>query len=147
VARRIRAFLRRLVSVDGKSLLLTSHVLSEVDELADRVALIHEGRIPTVGTSRELKAAIGAVEFVEVEAAALSPTVQEQIMQLEPVLFRTEREAGWASFAVSEGLAGAEAILHTLRGAGVSAGFRLRSATLEDAFLHHIGELAERFDR
>ena len=146
VARRIRAFLRRLVSVDGKSLLLTSHVLSEVDELADRVALIHEGRIPTVGTSRELKTAIGAVEFVEVEAAALSPAVQEQIMQLEPVLFRTERDAGWVSFAVSEGMAGAEAILRTLRGAGISAGFRLRSATLEDAFLHHIGELAERFD-
>ncbi len=146
VARRIRAFLRRLVNVDGKSLLLTSHVLSEVDELADRVALIHQGRIPTVGTSRELKAAIGAVEFVEVEAAALTPAVHAEILQLGPVLFHVEREPGWASFAVNDGMGGAEAILHTLRRAEVSAGFRLHYATLEDAFLHHIGELTERFD-
>jgi hypothetical protein len=34
-----------------------------------------------------------------------------------------------------------------LRRAGISAGFRLHYATLEDAFLHHIGELTERFDR
>jgi len=147
VARRIRVFLRRLVNVDGKSLLLTSHVLSEVDELADRVALIHQGRIPTVGTSRELKAAIGAVEFVEVEAAALTPAVHAEILQLEPVLFDVEREPGWASFAVNDGMGGAEAILQTLRRVGISAGFRLHYATLEDAFLHHIGELTERFDR
>ncbi len=147
VARRIRAFLRRLASVEGKSLLLTSHVLSEVDELADRVALIHEGRIPTVGTSRELKAAIGAVEFVEIEAAALPAAVREQILQLEPVLFCHEREPGWASFAVTDGMAGAEAIIHVLRRAGIRAGFRHHSATLEDAFLHHIGEMGERFER
>ncbi|RME59728.1 MAG: ABC transporter ATP-binding protein, partial [Caldilineae bacterium] len=40
IAKRIRSFLRRLVQEEGKSLLLTSHVLSEVEELADRVSLI-----------------------------------------------------------------------------------------------------------
>jgi len=40
ISRRIRSFLKRYVHEQGKSLLLTSHVLSEVDELADQVARI-----------------------------------------------------------------------------------------------------------
>ena len=38
VAKRIRTFLRQLAVEEGKAMLLTSHVLSEVDEMADRVA-------------------------------------------------------------------------------------------------------------
>ena len=44
-------------------------------------------------------------------------------------------------------VSGAEAIIRTLREDHIVAGFRHHTATLEDAFIHHIGELAERFDR
>ena len=147
VARRIRTFLRQLVDEDGISLLLTSHVLSEVDELADRVALINRGRIPTVGTPQALKDAVGAADFIEVEAAALPDAVREEILQLEPVLFQLERDPKWVSFAVANAMIGAEAIIRTLRTRGITAGFRQHSTTLEDAFLHYIGDITERFDR
>ncbi len=146
VAKRIRTFLRRLVTEGGKSLLLTSHVLSEVEEMADRVALIHGGSIPITGTPDGLKTGIGATEFVEIEAAGLPDRTHEAILQLESVQFEIERRGGWYSFAVSDSMAGAEAIIGVLRAHDVVTGFRYHSATLEDAFIYHIGELSETFE-
>ncbi len=147
VARRIRNFLRQLVREDGASLLLTSHMLSEVDELADRVALIHRGSIPIVGAPKRLKRAVGAAEFIEIESDALPDDVRAEILSLEPVLFELARDPQWVSFAVSDAMIGAEAIIRTLRTRNITAGFRQHSTTLEDAFLHYIGEISERFDR
>jgi ABC-2 type transport system ATP-binding protein len=38
----------------GKTVLLTTHYLDEAEQLADRVAVLREGRIVTIGTPREL---------------------------------------------------------------------------------------------
>jgi ABC-type multidrug transport system ATPase subunit len=146
IAKKIRSFLKRFVREDGKSLLLTSHVLTEVDELANRVALIHRGTIPVIGTPSELKSAIGAMEFVEIEKGALPEATRQRILQLAPVLFTVERDPQWVSFGVTDPLAGAEEIIRVLRADKVHVGFRHHSVSLEDAFLHHVGELAERFD-
>ena len=145
VARRIRSFLKRFVSEEGKSLLLTSHILPEVDEMANRVALIHRGSIPIAGTPAELKAALGATEFVEIEDHLPADTL-DKLQKLEPVLCTVQRDPGWISFGVSDPMAGAEAIIRTLRLDHIQAGFRHHTVTLEDAFLHHIGELTEKFD-
>jgi ABC-2 type transport system ATP-binding protein len=146
IARRIRAFLKVYAHERGKALLLTSHVLSEVDELADRVALIQAGHIPVHGTPAELKAALGAQDFVELQKQQLSPALLEQISRLPEVRTSLEREPGWISYGVSDPLEGAEAILKTLRQNGAQTSFRHHSVTLEDAFLHHIGQLSERFE-
>ncbi len=147
VARRIRTFLRQLVTENSISLLLTSHVLSEVDELADRVALIHRGDIATVDSAQHLKNAVGAANFIEVEAAHLPEEVRQEIVELPPVLFELDRDPNWVSFAVDDPLNGAEAIIAVLRKHDVVAGFRQHTTTLEDAFMHYIGEISERFDR
>ena len=118
-----------------------------MDELADRVALIHRGSIPVEGTPHQLKQAVGATDFIEIEAAALPDDVRSEILSLDPVLFELTRDPQWVSFAVRDPLAGAEAIIRTLRTRNITAGFRQHTTTLEDAFLHHIGEITERFDR
>ncbi|MBN1220869.1 MAG: ABC transporter ATP-binding protein [Anaerolineae bacterium] len=146
IAKKIRTFLKKFVVEEDKSLLLTSHVLSEVDELADRVALMHRGTIPISGTSAELKAAVGATEFVEIEKDSLPPTTVEKILQLEPVICSLERSPRWLSFGVVDLMGGAEAVIRTLRQDKVQTGFRHHTVSLEDAFVHHIGELEERFD-
>jgi ABC-2 type transport system ATP-binding protein len=45
----------------GKTILLTTHYLDEAQELADRVAIIKDGRILAIGPPRELGA--GAAEY------------------------------------------------------------------------------------
>ncbi len=146
IARKIRRFLKHFVAEEHKSLLLTSHIMSEVDELADRVALIHRGTIPICGTPAELKAAVGTTDFVEIEKVALSPELHEAILCLPSVLGQFERNGEWVSFGVNDVMSGAEAIIRTLREAQVQARFRHHSVSLEDAFIFHIGELSERFE-
>ena len=41
------------------TMLVTTHYMEEADDLCDRIALIHHGRISTVGTPAELKATLG----------------------------------------------------------------------------------------
>ncbi len=48
-----RDFLRDLAKV-GKAVLFSSHVLPEVEEIADRVAILHQGRLQVDGTIEEL---------------------------------------------------------------------------------------------
>jgi len=45
IAKKIRKFLVNYAKNEGKSLLITSHILTEVDEMADQVALIKNGKI------------------------------------------------------------------------------------------------------
>lgn len=144
-AKRLRLFLRRYVNEQGKAILLTSHILSEVEELADEVALIHSGRIATSGSPDDLKAAIGTSEFVEIPRDTLPKTLQEEILQLAPVLFCYERDPQWVSFAVSDPLYGMEMILHTLRKGHIQTNFRQHTVSLEDAYLHHVGTLDGKF--
>ena len=146
IARRIRAFLKRYVHDQGKSLLLTSHVLSEVDELVDQVALIHHGVIHVTGTPRSLKDTLEASEFIEIEKDHLPAAALERILRLPGVQGYIEREPGWISLGVQDLMAGAEAIIQLLRREGVETSFRHHSASLEDAFLFHIGVLNERFE-
>lgn len=147
IAKRIRGFLRQFVRREKKSLLLTSHVLSEVDELADRVALIHQGMIPIIGTSQELKASVGANESIDIEKEALPSTTRDKILNLEPVLFSHERNHQWVTFGVTDALLGAEGIIRVLREDDVRVRFRHHTVSLQDAFIHHIGELTEKFDQ
>jgi ABC-2 type transport system ATP-binding protein len=51
---------RGLRDRDGTTILLTTHYMDEADELCDRIALMHRGRVAAVGTPAELKAQVGA---------------------------------------------------------------------------------------
>lgn len=69
----------RTIAADGTTVLLTTQYLEEADRLAERLAVIDHGRVIAEGTSRDLKASIGAqtlkVQFIDHEkreaAAAL----------------------------------------------------------------------------
>ncbi len=73
----MRTFIRRLVDEQGKTVFLSSHLLSEVEQVCDRVAIIHNGKILREGPVAELLAAQTEL-YVEVgqpeqATAVLSP--------------------------------------------------------------------------
>jgi ABC-2 type transport system ATP-binding protein len=49
----------RLRTETGMSVLLTTHYMQEADELCERIALMHHGKVRVRGTPTELKAALG----------------------------------------------------------------------------------------
>ncbi len=50
---------RRLREVSGTTLLITTHYMEEAEELCDRVAMMHQGRIAALGAPRQLKSQLG----------------------------------------------------------------------------------------
>jgi len=60
VREQVRAMLRHEVDQRGRSVLLTTHDMTEVERLADRVVLINHGRIMLDGTLSEMRARFGA---------------------------------------------------------------------------------------
>jgi ABC-2 type transport system ATP-binding protein len=52
----MRAFIRNLVEKEDKTVFLSSHLLNEVEQICDRVAIIHQGEILREGNVAELLA-------------------------------------------------------------------------------------------
>jgi ABC-2 type transport system ATP-binding protein len=61
----LREILAELAS-RGVTVVISSHILAELDELCDRVAIIEAGTVLTQGTPDEIRAAIGAIHAVTV---------------------------------------------------------------------------------
>jgi ABC-2 type transport system ATP-binding protein len=63
----------------GTTVLLTTQYLDEAEQLADRIAILHEGRIIVTGTLAELKALLppAKVEYVEKQ-----PTLEDVFLSL-----------------------------------------------------------------
>jgi ABC-2 type transport system ATP-binding protein len=59
VAREVRAHFARLVTEEGKTILLTSHQLFEVEELCATIAVINDGRKVVEGSIDEIRRELG----------------------------------------------------------------------------------------
>ncbi len=141
----IRRFLRDYVNKEGKSLLLTSHILHEVDELADRCTLINKGKTPVTGTPDELKSAVGAANFIDISDKNLSPSQIDEILQIPYVVSHTTFSNGvlWHRFGISDLFNGTKAILDFMEREAIEGGFKHHEVSLEDAFMHYIGEFKD----
>jgi len=60
-----------------KTILLTTHYMEEADFLSDRVAIIDEGRIVTVGTPSQLKANLITTPTIIVSADNITPEIMQ----------------------------------------------------------------------
>jgi len=67
VARDVRGYLVDWMKEGGRTILLTTHYMAEADQLCDRIAIIHLGRILTVGTPTALKRQAGFRERYRIE--------------------------------------------------------------------------------
>jgi sodium transport system ATP-binding protein len=62
--RLLRATLRKLRD-EGRCILMSSHVMAEVQELSDHIVIINAGRVVAEGPPQELIAATGAANLEE----------------------------------------------------------------------------------
>lgn len=58
----------RSLAAAGTTVFLTTQYLEEADQLADRIAVLHDGRVAAIGTAAELKARVGG-DTVELQDA------------------------------------------------------------------------------
>ncbi len=64
---------------EGRTVFLSSHVLSEIDNLCDRVAILRQGRLVACGAPEEIKQ---GGQTVRVSAAFLTPTAERELRSL-----------------------------------------------------------------
>jgi sodium transport system ATP-binding protein len=78
-ARTIIGFIRQCRE-RGKTVIFSTHVMSEAEKLCNRIAIIHHGRILAQGTLSELRAQYGLqdLEDIFVEVVEGSETVKVQ---------------------------------------------------------------------
>ncbi len=63
-----RALVRNLlksVKAQGRTIVMSSHILSDMDELCDTVSVTHGGKIPFTGTPAELRQQMGGTQSLE----------------------------------------------------------------------------------
>ena len=64
-ARTVVRFIKRSRQ-EGKTILFSTHIMSEVESLCDRVAVVHGGKVVAIGTLAQLKDRTGGTTFEQV---------------------------------------------------------------------------------
>jgi ABC-2 type transport system ATP-binding protein len=115
----------------GRTILISSHVLAEVEQIVDEVVIIHRGRFVAQSPTGELASQVSAVVRVRSpEAARLASTLEGEGMTV------AELEDG--ALAVSDGTAERVGELAAANGI-VLHELTPQKATLEEAFLELTG--------
>jgi ABC-2 type transport system ATP-binding protein len=113
---------------EGATILLTTQYLEEADRLADRIAVVSDGRISALGTADELKSRVGedTVELFFADADALATA--------EARLGGGGRVDGLSLRVPATGAADIRRVLEALDGVAIDR-LELRKPTLDDVFL------------
>jgi ABC-2 type transport system ATP-binding protein len=82
--REVRAVCRELADA-GKTIFINSHILSEIELICDRIALMKSGEIVEQGTIAELTSSRGGYELVVPVAEGLSDWLREQTLSFASV--------------------------------------------------------------
>jgi ABC-2 type transport system ATP-binding protein len=134
----------RRIAAEGTTVLLTTQYLDEADRLAERLAVIDHGRVIAEGTSRELKAMVGA------SALHLRLVSAEQRARAQELIARVLGDGvvpGEDPTAVTARLANpsqAAAVLTALSQDSVDvAEFSVGNPTLDEVFFALTGRTAE----
>ena len=84
----------RAYAKGGGTILMSSHIMSEVEDLCSSVALIHSGRMLFRGTPKEMVESVLGATIVRVEARGLTPALVVQVRKVDGVAEVEEAEGG-----------------------------------------------------
>jgi len=125
----------------GVTIFLTTHYLDEADALADRIAIMDQGKIEAEGSPRELKKQIaGDVVLLGLSADGAHNEKALQLFTDQPYVREASYEQGHLRLYVHEGEATLPEILRLLDHAQIGLKtISLSQPTLDDVFLRQTG--------
>ena len=129
----IRALLRRLADDQGVTIFMSSHLLDEVEHLADRVGIVHAGRLVEEVNYKELRDNGKVAIEIEVDDVALA----ERVLRGELALIEVSR-SGDTGLRIADPTAKPALIARALVEAGVALE---RLASVEEDLERHFMRL------
>lgn len=129
------------LTIQGATILLTTQYMDEADHLADRIAVIDEGKVIAEGTADELKAKVGA-ERIELTLGKKASMVAAQ-KAIDGKEVRVDEQRHTISVTTKAGVRDLKDILSRLEAANIDVeGLSLHRPTLDDVFLTLTGHAA-----
>lgn len=138
-------YLERLNQQEKLTIFLTTHYMEEADKLCNRLAIIDQGRIKTMGSPHHLKQELGG-DVITLNFHDGGHTSDEQCARAQELLTHATFVhhiacfEGGVNIYAPDGNTAVSEVLHTLEAGGLKvAKLSLTSPSLDDVFLKHTG--------
>jgi lantibiotic transport system ATP-binding protein len=131
--REVRSLVGSLAQ-EGSTVLISSHLLSEVEQMCSHLGVMHVGRLVAQGTSAEVRAGTEPLATVETDQPEVAAAIMRELGLREVVVGRDAATGRLGGVAPEKVVA---ACVH--QGVPV-VGFRVGSPSLEDVFVGLTGE-------
>ncbi len=135
---RARIELRKIIrtlAADGKTILISSHILTELAEMCDRIGIIEQGRLLATGTVDEIRGGSATVRQMTVELLCEHPSAHS-ILQANTAISSLRQEGLLFTFTLAGEREDQAALLKQLMDASVPLlQFRSTDQSLEEVFL------------
>jgi len=137
----IRELIRRINAEHETTMILTTHIMVEADQLCDRIGIIDRGKIVALDTPANLKKVVSGTDatVLEFEIPNLGPTLMAALGSV-PCVTSTLQEDETHVKVRAEGDGCFDAVIDGIRrNGGKVTGVRNLEPSLEDVFLHVTG--------
>jgi ABC-2 type transport system ATP-binding protein len=134
----------RRIAGEGTTVLLTTQYLDEADRLAERLAVIDHGKVIAEGTSRELKASVGASALhVRLANADQRPLAQELVSRVLGDGLLPGTDPSELAVRLENPAQAADVLAALTRGSVEVAEFSVGNPSLDEVFLALTGKTSE----
>ncbi|MED4586784.1 ABC transporter ATP-binding protein [Brevibacillus choshinensis] len=131
--REMRQFIRKLAEEEGLAVFISSHLLSEIEMMCDRVAIISQGQVISVGLVKELMAQFADQVDWDVQPASMKKAMDA--LQGHPAV-KEVWEVGEERLKCRMDVERVSEVNQALVRAGIPVkGIATKTVTLEDLFL------------
>ena len=147
IAREIRNFLKEEVVGRGRTVLLATHVLEDVEHLCNKAALMSEGRVVLLDTLQNLKSSVKDFETIKLEVTGVNSQSEELVRKLqttnggqEATLTGSQNGISFFTVRTSDSRTFLPLLIETIHENGCKVRFvRVTEPTLEDVFVRYTG--------
>jgi len=129
----------------GKTVIMASHILDEVEKVCTHVAILQKGELKTVGTVHDVLHAstAGTVNILEVELATENTSELEAILKNLPGVIHIQNNNGTLNLQCEDSLTTAAINKYCFEKGIVLSQLNLKRKTLEKRFLEITGTKSE----